>query len=220
MQKLDNATSEDHIGDRIALLAEDEPPATRPAHVVVFTGHRVDKPDRNPPRFPESCVAAAREAIRNRLAELKPTLGVAAAASGGDILFHEACADLGIPTEVLLVMPPQDFVNESVADNGQQWVEAFWTLIDRKKAEGRLRQLGDQDELPAWSQRKHQDDIWSRANLWILEYALSKTAARVTVMALWNGKEGDGPGGTKDLLTTARELGATPSVIDTNAICR
>jgi hypothetical protein len=39
-------------------------------------------------------------------------------------------------------------------------------------------------------------------------------------MALWDGKEGDGPGGTRDLLDTAQKLGATPSVIKVDAICR
>ena len=210
----------DRIDKCIALFAEDVPLDPRPGHIVVFTGHRVDKSDRNPPRFPGACVEAARDAIRKRLAALRPTLGIAAAASGGDILFHEACADLGIPTEVLLVMPPQNFVNESVADGGQHWVDAFWNLINKKKDEGRFKQLGDQDELPAWLKRKYQYSIWNRANLWTLEYALSKMPERLTVMALWNGKEGDGPGGTKDLLTTGKELGATAVVIDTNEICR
>jgi hypothetical protein len=53
----------------------------------------------------------------------------------------------------------------------------------------------------------------------MLEYALSKTPRRLTVMALWNGEAGDGPGGTADLLETATALGATPSVIGTGAIC-
>jgi hypothetical protein len=53
----------------------------------------------------------------------------------------------------------------------------------------------------------------------MLAYALSKAPKRLTVLALWNGKEGDGPGGTRDLLATAEQLGATPSVIATDAIC-
>jgi tetratricopeptide (TPR) repeat protein len=209
----------DRITDCIALFAEAPPPQPRPPHIVVFTGHRVDAAGRNPPRFPESCVNAARETMRTRLAELRPSLGIAAAASGGDIIFHEVCEELGIPTNLLLVMPPQLFVNESVADSGQQWVNRYWSLVERRKAEGRFTQLGDRDELPGWVQRKQQYSIWNRANLWTLEYALSMGPERLTVMALWNGREGDGPGGTKDLLTVAKELGATPAVIDTNELC-
>lgn len=216
---VDLALKSDRVADCIALFAEDAPPAARPAHVVVFTGHRVDAPDRKEPRFPEACVDAAREAIRKRLEELKPSLGIAAAASGGDILFHEVCEELGIPTEVLLVMPPQRFVNESVADGGQQWIDRYWALIDRKKAAAQFTQLNDDEKLPDWLQRKRQYRVWNRANLWMLEHALSKSPERLTVLALWNGKEGDGPGGTEDLLAKARELGATPAVIDTNELC-
>ncbi len=53
----------------------------------------------------------------------------------------------------------------------------------------------------------------------MLEYALSLGAERLTVMALWDGKKGDGPGGTRDLLTTARQLGATPLIINTETLC-
>ncbi len=217
---LDLGLKADRIDDCIALFAQSPPSASPPEHVVVFTGHRVDAPTRETPRFPQSCVAAAREAIRKRVAELKPDLGIAAAASGGDILFHEVCAELGIPTDVRLVMPPQKFVNASVADSNADWVDRYWSLMKAKEKEGRFAQLSEEDELPSWLQRKRQYSIWNRANLWTLEYALSRTPKRLTVMALWNGKTGDGPGGTEDLLTIAKELGATPKVIDTNEICR
>ncbi len=210
----------DRTSDCMVLFAETATPVHEVAHVVVFTGHRVDAQDRKEQRFPESCVASAREAIRARLAELKPTLGIAAAASGGDLLFHEVCAELGIPTDVRLVMPPQNFVNESVADSGPHWVERFWSLIKAKRDEQRLVQLGEQTDLPGWLKRKRTYSIWNRANLWMLEYALSLTPERLTAMALWNGQEGDGPGGTRDLLTTAQQLGATPAVIDTRTLCQ
>ncbi len=209
----------DRIADSLAMFAEAGPPSTPLPHAVVFTGHMIDKEGRTPPRFPESCAGAARDEIRRRLSELEPTVGIAAAASGGDILFHETCADLGIPTDLRLAMPPQLFVNESVADAGPQWVKRFWTLVERKRGENRFAPLGDANDLPGWLQRKPGYSIWNRANLWMLEYALSKAPARLTVMALWDGKAGDGPGGTADLLVRAKELGATPSVIKTDAIC-
>jgi hypothetical protein len=187
-------------------------------HVVVFTGHMIDSPGRSKPRFPESCADAARQQIRERLLALEPALGIAAAASGGDTLFHEVCAELGIRTDVCLVMPPQLFVNESVASAGQGWVERFWSIVNASQSENRFTQLGNSGELPGWLRRKAKYSIWNRANLWMLEYALSKTPGRLTVMALWNGEAGDGPGGTADLLETATALGATPSVIKTDVI--
>ena len=78
-------------------------------------------------------MGAARNEIRARLQRLMPSLGIAAAASGGDTLFHEVCDELCIPTEVCLVMPPQTFVNESVVDSGADWVERYWTLVKARQ---------------------------------------------------------------------------------------
>jgi predicted DNA-binding transcriptional regulator AlpA len=40
---------------------------------------------------------------------------VAGGASGGDILFHEVCGELGVPTRLYLALPPESYVTESVA---------------------------------------------------------------------------------------------------------
>ena len=128
------------------------------------------------------------------------------------------CAELEIRTDVCLVMPPQLFVNESVVSAGQDWVDRFWALI-KENRQRTLPQLDEKKELPAWLQRKPNYSIWNRANVWMLEYALSQAPERLTVMALWDGEKGDGPGGTADLLETAQKLGATPSVIKTAQLC-
>jgi tetratricopeptide (TPR) repeat protein len=209
----------DRAGQCLAMFA---PPDAAPAplpHLVVFTGHMVDQPGRSQPRFPESCVEAARTEIRTRLQHLRPSFGIAGAASGGDILFHEVCAELAIPTEVCLVMPPQNFVNESVAPAGDHWVERYWTLIHASQRDSRFVQLAERRHLPGWLERKQGYEIWNRANLWMLERGLSKAPERLTVMALWDGREGDGPGGTSDLLSRGQEFGATSSVIATGSLC-
>ena len=41
-----------------------------------------------------------------------------------------------------------------------------------------------------------------------MEDALLRPNADVTLLALWNGKAGDGPGGTQDMVTLAKEHGA------------
>ena len=72
-------------------------------HSILFTGHMIDKPDRPTPRFPASKEAAAAIAIRAALRKVMveagsdPLVGIAAAACGGDILFHEACRELKVP---------------------------------------------------------------------------------------------------------------------------
>jgi len=210
----------DRIADCLAMFAEATAAATTPmTHVVVFSGHRVDAPDRKVPRFPQACVESARQEIREYLTELAPTLGIAAGASGGDIIFHEVCNELHIPSVLRLVVPPGPFVNESVADSGADWVDRFWRLKKEKEVEGRVSILSDDPVLPAWLQRKADYSIWQRANLWMLNEAMALNPQRLTVLALWNGDEGDGPGGTKDLIEIAKGAGGTPMIIDTKALC-
>ena len=189
------------------------------AHALVFAGHMVDDKGRTPPRFPETCVAAARREMWRSLADLRPTVGIAASASGGDILFHEICAELAIPTDMRLVLPPEQFVNLSVVKAGVEWERRFWALVERKRREHRFAQLGEGKELPGWLQDKPDYTIWTRANLWLLECALSLDPATLTVMALWDGKESDGPGGTAHLVHRAQALGANMLVLDTQRIC-
>jgi hypothetical protein len=98
-------------------------------------------------------------------------------------------------------------------------VDRFWALVNTKKQQDRLASLCDTKELPDWLKRKDKYAIWNRANLWMLEYALSKIPQRLTVMALWNGEGGDGPGGTADLLARAKSLEATPLIVSTKTLC-
>ena len=47
----------------------------------------------------------------------------------------------------------------------------------------------------------------------MLNEALAAGARNVTVLlALWNGKQGDGPGGTADMISIARGRGAETTV--------
>jgi hypothetical protein len=75
-------------------------PETEAMQVFLFTGHQIDSPDRPSPRFPADRESIARakikEVLEAELAGLKgQTLCIAGAASGGDILFHEVCAQVG-----------------------------------------------------------------------------------------------------------------------------
>ena len=87
-------------------------PAVRPLHVVLFAGHRVDAPDRAVARFPAQQESQAKGLMRDALRALGQDdrfLGLASAAPGADILFHEVCAKLGIPSTLCLPMPAADY---------------------------------------------------------------------------------------------------------------
>ncbi len=48
---------------------------------------------------------------------------------------------------------------------------------------------------------------WQRNTRWILLSALSRTDTDVTLIVLWGGKGGDGPGGTADMVELATRRG-------------
>jgi hypothetical protein len=50
------------------------------------------------------------------------------------------------------------------------------------------------------------DNVWQRANLWMIEKASSLAPERA-LLALWDGKTGDGPGGTEHFLRIAGQCG-------------
>lgn len=184
--------------------------------VLLFTGHRVDDPGRKTPRFPADKESVARQAIKDAVAKEiaeagEIAFGIAGGASGGDILFHEVCAELGIPTKLYLALPPDQFIKASVRSAGPQWIERFWRLRERLPE----RVLAESEELPRWLQEKPNYSIWQRDNLWMLYNALAAGSDNVTLIALWNGDAGDGPGGTADLVEKAGERGAKTIILKT-----
>jgi hypothetical protein len=226
------------VGEPPALTASgsEQAPAPRRKRVLLFAGHMVDAPGREKPRFPgdDEHVAMAREKIRAAvLKELESGAGVASGyaggASGGDILFQEVCAELGIETRLYLAVPTQKYVTTSVQKAEGDWVERFWKIYNAHKEQGRVRVLSDaaDDEgeyLPAWLREKQGYNIWQRNNLWMLFNALDEACdpksedPNITLIALWDGEGGDGPGGTRDLVEKVKDLGSQPIVINTKAL--
>jgi len=187
---------------------------------LLFTGHMVDAPGRKTPRFPSDKVEIARQKIAEAVAAEQQisggiAYGVAGCANGGDILFHQVCEAMGIPTRIFLALPRELYIRESVAPAGPQWVEEFNRLVRARP----VRVLGDSSELPRWLQEKPNYNIWQRNNLWNLHNALAAVGGEnVTLIALWNGATGVGPGGTGDMVQKASERGAKTVILDTNKI--
>ena len=182
----------------------------RPAEVLLFTGHRLDAPGRRSPRFPAAAEPLASEMIasviaRELAAASGPLAGLAGGASGGDILFHEIAARLGVPTELYLALRPAAYCAASVADGGEAWVARFDALC-----EGLPIRL-----LPEEAHRdKRGLSVWERNNLWMLDSAFAWTGGGTSLLALWNGEGGDGPGGTADMVARARAGGARIELMD------
>ncbi len=183
-------------------------PARR-TRVILFAGHRVDAPGRSTPRFPASRVEAVRQAIARLVAHEReeaagPVIGMAGGASGGDLLFHEVCAEAGSPSTVMLAVPPEQYLVESVKDSGPEWVERFWQLCRASVPVV----FGESRDVPAWLSSIRGYTIWQRNNLWMLATALARDDSDVSLVLLWDGKaSGDGPGGTADMAALAGRRG-------------
>jgi hypothetical protein len=140
-------------------------------------------------------------------------IGYAGGASGGDILFHEVCKELGIETVLLLAGPRDAYVTKSVQDSGGDWVQRFDKLLDARSKAGAVRYLEDRLELPAWI-NKQDYDVWQRNNRWIVHTGVASPAAHAVLIALWDGESGDGPGGTKDLVEAIQKRGGRVEKLD------
>jgi len=184
--------------------------AAPPLRVLLFTGHMVDKPGRAQPRFPPT--KAAEDKVRDLLREAIAAeqalsdgkiVGVCGGACGGDLLFHEVCAEVCIPTRLYLALPRERFCVTSVQHAGPDCVERYYRLCTRLNP----RVLMENEELPRWLRGKAGYDIWQRTNLWMLYNALALRGKELTLIALWDTGDGDGPGGTDDLVFQVRTRG-------------
>jgi len=212
----------------------DEPPR----HYLLFTGHMIDHPDRKEPRFPASKEVDAKQAIRKQVLEevdqvktileikakqkitneqaKEALIGIAGGANGGDILFHEVCQELGISTELYLALPRGQYIVESVEFAGPEWVNRFNALIINETIPKRI--LSSDEELPKWLRKKPNYNIWERTNLWMLYRALSGGGINMSLIALWDGKDGDGAGGTEHMVKEAQSRGTRTVVIKINKL--
>jgi Tetratricopeptide Repeats-Sensor len=202
----------ENTGAAMAVFKPASPPAAKAplGRVILFTGHMIDLPGQDPPRFPESLTARARAAILKTVQqEIARTDGsvvaIASGASGGDLLFHDVCDELKIPHHLYLPLPPDLFRNESVSPAGRAWEDRFDELMKQSPSPPCL---ANSAELPLWLSARKDYTSWQRANLWLIHEVLALNAKNFTLLALWDGVKTEGLGGTYHLQAVAQEYGA------------
>jgi hypothetical protein len=130
-----------------------------------------------------------------------PVLGIAGAADGGDILFHEVCAELGVESEVCLVLPPAEYVRTSVQ---AAWADRFHRLLQTH---------------PMAILESDCDDVWLQDHLWQLRRARDQHPLRTVLVALFEEVGVDTPGGTSGMVRLAHENSLEVIRLDTRDIC-
>ena len=63
-----------------------------------------------------------------------------------------------------------------------------------------------------------KSNVWERANIWMLNSALKNGGENMSLIALWDGKAGDGPGGAEHMIKVAKEQNAEIIIIDINKL--
>ena len=167
--------------------------------VVVVSGHMIDAPDRPNPRFPPMAEPRVTRAIREVLDGwgLGPgDLVVTQGARGTDLIVAEQALACGAQVAVLLAKPPEAFKAGSVELPGSRWAQRFDEVLDRAHRVEVLPE-GDPGEKP-----------YARTNRWALEQAREAAGARtLRALVVWDGRPGDGQGGTGDFVAMARDSG-------------
>jgi hypothetical protein len=176
---------------------------------VLFSGHMIDRPGRTSARLPAHATGAAAQRIATALDELGLARGdraLSSGACGGDLLFAEAALARGARLEIFLPQSRSEFAATSVDYAGRAWRERYERVLAHPATRVRIApdELGP---LPAG------DDAYERANRWMLAASL-EGATPPACLCLWDGGEGDGPGGTRDMVARVLQAGGTVRRID------
>jgi tetratricopeptide (TPR) repeat protein len=176
--------------------------------VVCATGHVIDSADRPVARFPSTREASVRRRIQELLKRWGVGLGYSGAAGGADIIFAEAVRASGGETCLILPVDRETFCRWSVQGSGQEYVQRY---------QAALSQAAFVSESPYSRPDLERGGLWDFGNRMILGNALRRASELETplkVLAVWDGKRGDGRGGTADMVALARSCGLTVHVID------
>jgi hypothetical protein len=179
---------------------------------MIFTGHMIDDPSRSEPRFPEAMETLAATAIQDKVAAARERSGgsmiaIASGARGGDIIFHEACEALGVPTVLVLPFGVEPFLHHSVrgVPTGA-WEARFLALWARLPTQSRIVLDGE-----------HDDDPFGACNRAMLSMA-QDLGETVQLLALWDGADAEKPGGTSAFAAEARAANGLVVQIDTRSL--
>jgi class 3 adenylate cyclase len=176
--------------------------------VAVFSGHMIDRPDREVPRFPASAEQGIKSVIRKRLEKVNAGFGYASAACGSDILFHEAILERNGESHVVLPYEKKFFVEDSVDLAGNPGWAARCDSVMARAA-----------QVLEASKRSQICGRVSYMFANLLLHGLASVHAdqletKLVPMAVWDGLPGDGPDGTAGTVERWKSLGLEVEIID------
>ena len=178
--------------------------------VVAFAGHRIDEPGRAPPRFPPEKIGRVCGAIQENLSQLGRVQGFGTAAMGSDILFLEEMVKRGVRPVVVMPFPEEAFRRVSMDD---KWAARF----DAIREQVEILLLEAETPLPG-----ELEGAFVKSNSIIQRMAESYAGGlgeKAQLLVVWDRKhQGDGPGGTADVIRQWKGKGYEPIVIDIDVL--
>jgi len=184
-----------------------------PRKVALFSGHMIDAPGREKPRFPPDNEPVAARAIAEALADLgvgPADLAICGGACGGDLLFAEAALTRGARLELYIPFDEPTFLEKSVDFADRDWHARYFAA----KATPALLRVAPSELGPI----REGEDAYERNNRWMLDSALRFGADKVDFVCLRNGEGGDGPGGTRHMMEAVRNRGGRTRWLDTTKL--
>jgi hypothetical protein len=186
-----------HMGENADWLDE----AMQVPPVLVYTGHMIDAPGREQPRFAPGMEAAVRADILARLQQLQPVAAYGSAACGADILCLECVQELGGELHIVLPFPVEEFraLSVDLRPDGH-WGERFDRLIE---SANEVLVTGEQPPENGVSTFEYANLIIT--GLGRLRAQMLDT--RVQGLAVWDGTAAGDVGGTGSVVTLWRDTG-------------
>jgi len=176
--------------------------------VAVFAGHMIDQPGRPAPRFPNYLAPQVYEQIAGTLKRLDAGIGVASAACGSDILFLEAMLKREGEINIILPFLKEEFIKTSVdLVPGSDWGPRFEAVLEQAA----------QVIVASENRASGNAMVYEYANLLLDGLAILRAKmldTELIPLVVWDGGEGDGPGGTSSLIQHWRAHGVEPEIID------
>lgn len=171
--------------------------------IVAFAGRRIDADGAKAVRFPFANVDVVRAAIGTSLERIAPSLLIASAACGADLIALEAAASRNIRMRIVLPFPPRRFRETSVIDrpNPEFWGGLYDEIV--KRAEER-------NDVIVLDCSEDDSSAYSAANKAIIATAIAASATsstpRVALIA-WEGAPRGEDDATKEFADLAERSG-------------